>query len=296
MSMNPMQKKARLSFLLGVFVTLIIASIIILLLLLKIRSIKQAQAVGYTSVYVVTADILSGDSVQGRVIQKSIENTAVPTNAVTSANFANYIDDTTIAKINLNKGTVITQDMITSSTEQLTNDVRIQEYNMIVLPSQLEQGKFIDVRLRLPNGEDYIVISKKQVKQTSSDSIWINVTEDEILTMSNAIVEAYIMTGSELYATTYVEAGSQEKSTPTYPVSYEVLKLIESDPNIVTTARNELYTRYNASQRNDYLSKSLNEYGESRITNIETKLADAIARQQQARQEYFNSLNNAAIY
>ena len=296
MSMNPMQRKARLSFLLGVFITLIIAAAVILFLLFKIKTLKQEQAVGYTNVYVVSVDIKSGESVQGKITQKRIENTAVPNNAVSASNFSNYIDDKTSAKINLNKGTVITQDMISSSSDEVSSDVRLQEYNMIVLPSKLEQGEFIDIRLRLPNGEDYIVISKKQVKQTSEDTIWINVTEDEILTMSNAIVEAYIMKGSELYATTYVEAGIQDKSTPTYPVSYEVLKLIESDPNIVTTARNELYTRYNSTQRNDYISKSLNGYADAGIANIETQLADAVERQQEARKNYLDSLKSAANY
>lgn len=300
MSMNPMQKKARLSFLLGVFITLIIAAVVILILLFKIRSLKQLQAVGYTTVYVVSSDIKSGENIEGKVTTQKVENTAVPNNAITSLNSASYVNSKSTAKIGLNKGTVITQEMISTSSNEISNDVRLQEYNMIVLPSQLTQGEFIDIRLRLPNGEDYIVISKKQVKQTSEDTIWINVTEDEILTMSNAIVEAYIMKGSELYATTYAEAGSQEKSTPTYPVSYEVLKLIESDPNIVTAARNELYSRYKTTQgevqRNDYISKALNGYSDVAITNIETQLADAVSRQQDARKNYLDSLKSALNY
>ena len=296
MSMNPMQKKARLYFLLGVLITLVIAGIIIFILLLKMKSLKTAQTTAYSNVYVVTSDIKSGENIQGKIVSKKIENTGVPNNAITNSNLADNVSDKSVAKINLTKGTVLTPEMLSSSTESITNDVRVQEYNMIVLPSKLEQGDFIDVRLRLPNGEDYIVISKKQVKQASEDTIWINVSEDEILTMSNAIVEAYIMKGSELYATTYTEAGNQEKSTSTYPVSYEVLKLIESDSNIVTTARNELYSRYNSTQRNDYISKALNGYSDTAITNIETELADAILRQQEARKEYLDSLKSAVNY
>lgn len=296
MSMNPMQKKARVSFLLGALITTIIFSIVILLLLMKMKSLQAVKASATSNVYVVVSDIKSGESLQGKAIIKQVESTAVPANSITDANSGRYINDKTVAKINLASGTVVTSEMISNSSESNGNDVRIQEYNMIVLPSRLEVGDFLDIRLRLPNGEDYIVISKKEVKQASEDTIWLKVTEDEILTMSNAIVEAYIMKGSKLYATTYTEAGNQTKSTPTYPVSYEVLKLIETNPNIVTAARNELYNRYNASQRNDYISKALNGYSDTAITNIESQISDAVARQQEARKAYLNSLQSAAIY
>ena len=296
MSMNPMQKKARVSFLLGALITTIIFSIAIILLLMKMKSLQAVKASATSNVYVVVSDIKSGESLQGKAIIKQVESTAVPANSITDANSGRYINDKTVAKINLASGTVVTSEMISSSSESNGNDVRIQEYNMIVLPSRLEVGDFLDIRLRLPNGEDYIVISKKEVKQASEDTIWLKVTEDEILTMSNAIVEAYIMKGSKLYATTYTEAGNQTKSTPTYPVSYEVLKLIETNPNIVTAARNELYNRYNASQRNDYISKALNGYSDTAITNIESQISDAVARQQEARKAYLNSLQSAAIY
>ena len=46
--------------------------------------------------------------------------------------------------------------------EMLLSDVRTQEYNMITLLSQLQTGDFVDIRLRLPSGQDYIVVSKKQ--------------------------------------------------------------------------------------------------------------------------------------
>ena len=74
MSMNPMQKKARLYFLLGVLITLVIAGIIIFILLLKMKSLKTAQTTAYSNVYVVTSDIKSGENIQGKIVSKKIEN------------------------------------------------------------------------------------------------------------------------------------------------------------------------------------------------------------------------------
>ena len=54
--------------------------------------------------------------------------------------------------------------MISKSEEKTTDDLRKVEYNMLVLPTQLETGEYVDVRLALPSGQDYIVVSKKQVE------------------------------------------------------------------------------------------------------------------------------------
>ena len=55
----------------------------------------------------------------------------------------------------MNKNTVITLEMIAKSDETLTDDIRRQEYNCVVLPLDLETGDYIDLRLMLPNGQDY---------------------------------------------------------------------------------------------------------------------------------------------
>ena len=67
----------------------------------------------------------------------------------------------------------------------------------------------------------------------SASTIWVNLTEEETLMMSNAIVEAYMMEGAILYTTKYIEPGMQVASTPTYIPSEAVINLVQSDPNIV---------------------------------------------------------------
>lgn len=44
-----------------------------------------------------------------------------------------------IAKINMDKNSVITLDMVSKSDEKTTNDLRKVEYNMLVLPTQTKQ-------------------------------------------------------------------------------------------------------------------------------------------------------------
>ncbi len=294
MAMNPMQKKARTSFLLGMFLTLIITGLIIVFLILQLGKIRQEQAqIVYKNVYVASQDITSGGIVMGSTTVKRIESTAVPNNAITGENFGTYITDITTAKIALEPGTILTTEMLNIDGKADTNDVRLQEYNMIILPSELTAGDTVDIRLRLPSGEDYIVLSKKYIEKSNADTVWIKVSEDEILTMSNAIVEAYIMEGSLFYATTYVDAGMQGSTTPTYVVSSSVMNLMDADPNIAATARNALRDRYTElarSQRNNVINSAVSGFEESALPNVQSSVEEEIQKRQNLRQEYVDTL------
>lgn len=293
MAMNPMQKKARTSFLLGMLLTLVITGLVIVFLILQISKMKQEQeAIVYRDVYVVSQQVTSGGTILGMVQLQQVEATAAPNNAVTPENSVTYLTQLATSKIQLEVGTVLTTDMINVEGQPDTADVRLQEYNMVILPTQLLAGDTVDIRLRLPSGEDYIVLSKKYIEQTNADTIWIKVSEDEILTMSNAIVEAYIMQGALLYATTYTDAGLQNSSTPTYVASNSVINLMNADPNITAVAKTELAARYTEAARaqRDTVNSALGGYAEDATANVEDDTNQEILKQQTARQEYVDSL------
>ncbi len=221
----------------------------------------------------------------------------------TNGGAKNYIEVSQkplIAKVDMKANTIIASSFITRSDEMDTDDVRIQEYNSFVLPVDLFTGDYVDIRILFPNGQDYIVASKKMVTipdvngEYLADTIQIKMAEDEILTMSNAIVEAYKVDGAKLYATKYSDAGSQVASTPTYVVNDEVAKLIEADPNIVTKAMAELSARYNANNgalkdmRSQGINGSLSTYGKDE--NVSQKMEESITSTKEARQQYLQSL------
>ena len=293
MAMNPMQKKARTSFLLGVFVTLIITGIIIALLFMQISKMKKDEAaIQYVDAYVVSEDVSSGDNIDGKIIKQTVRADACPDNAIGASNYADFISESTTAKISLREGTILTNEMIYTDGAEVSSDQRLQEYNMVNLPSQLTEGETVDIRLRLPSGVDYIVLSKKHVEQTSEDTIWIKVREDEILLMSNAIVEAYIMEGAELYATTYVDAGMQDSSSLTYVASQDVINLLNVDPNITAEAKSALAQRYSDETRaqRSAINKDLENYTDDAKTNIEAGVSESIEKQKTARADYVAGL------
>ena len=117
--------------------------------------------------------------------------------------------------------------------------------------------------------------------------------EEEILVMTNAIVEYYIMAGSRLYATTYTDPGAQEAATPTYFPSNQVIDLINSEKDVNITALAS--GRYTDAIRN--MRKSINtqrnKYSDTELENLEAKLQEEIESLKESRQAYFGVLDSA---
>lgn len=302
MATNPMQRKARNSFLLGMLIMLLITGIIIGFLgfqLVKIKKEEQKEKASLVTVYVLNKNLRSGEEFS----QSDLKTTQViKSNAPTDYLTPSDLGEKNMAKISLTKGIVLSKEMIYTENNEIGKDVRKQEYNMLILPTDLETGEFIDIRLSLPSGQDYIVVSKKKVEipniggVDSTDTIWINLSEDEILSMSNAIYDAYKVKGSLLYVNRYTEAGLQEAATPTYPVNREVLELIQGDPNILTNAKNALFTRYNdtqVNQRTNVINNAIQNAGDQAQSNVETKVEESITNSKTTRKQWLDSLSGA---
>ena len=201
-----------------------------------------------------------------------------------------------VAKVTMAPNTVLTNTLVAKSTERVTADLRRQEYSVILITSQIATGDYIDIRLRMPDGTDYIVASHKEVEipvigeMDSPNTISIQVTEDEIVTISNAIVESYMMPGSMLYATRYVEPGLQEEATPTYLPSQKVKTLIDQNPNVTEVAKRELNNRYTNGTNRNNINDVLNQHAEDAADNVTDRTEEEITLIQDERQQYLDSL------
>ena len=314
MAVTPMQRKARNSFLLGMIITLLIAAVIVAFLMIQLNKTNEeitAMKARQKDTYIITADIKSGGEIifgENVSIQK-VDMASIPENVITTEDFDEIQFDTSedgtnqkkykvISKIDLKTGTVLTSDMIARDGE-VTSDLRTQEYNMILIPTQLETGEYVDIRLRTPTGADYVVVSRKKItiptisEVPSASSVLMNLNESEIEAMSSAIVEAYIMQGSILYATRYVDPGLQDSIIPTYVPNDAVINAMNQNPNIVQEAKNELITRYNSARDavRGELNSSLDQYSEDRLDNIEQGVEEQITKAQEERERYLEALS-----
>ena len=354
MATNPMQRKARNSFLLGMLLMLVILGAVIAFLVMQLMNLKKEQEeeiAAMVQVYTLNQSVTSGQVITTDMLtQLTVNRSTVPANATSNiATFQNYSlqdeqgnsviteyedgvaqlsitrdgqkyelfedggnyyiernnnreyitlnEAPLIAKVDMEANTVMTTDLL-STGEAVQDSTRKQEYNMFVLPTDLETGDYVDIRLLFPSGTDYIVISKKQVEipiiggVDSADTISIELNEEEINTLSGAIVEAFRVSGAKLYLSKYTEPGMQEAATPTYPVSQEVMDLINSNPNIVTEAREALWERYNLDQRNNVVNPAVS--NENADSNYQSNMQESINNSTSTRQEYLDGLATQA--
>lgn len=287
MGANPMQKMKRNSTLMGLIIGLVIGLVLCVCLYIFLTGPGKEVTKGDTKqVQVLVSSVKSGGTISlANVSVKTMSIEDVPADAVA-------ISQDVIAKIDLSAGTILTSGMLNMSENTLTNDLREQEYNMISLPTNLTIGDFIDIRLQLPNGGDYIVISKKKVLNCNATTVWLNMYEEEIELMSNAIIEYYTMSGSKLYATTYTEPGLQTAAVGTYVPNEYVASLITANPNIKSYLNSERYSDNLKAIRNGTIKEELNKYNDSKMTNIESKIQEEIKNLQESREAYFGTLNS----
>ena len=297
---NPMQKRSKNAFLLGIVITLVLTALVAFVLIGRINNLNdeiKALESKQKTVCVAAMDLESGQDITMDALKTEIVQTSVLEGMIDTSYADAYDEEGNPVmyktKINIPAGTIITEDMIYVEGQATTKDQRIQEYNMISLPSQMLDGSYIDIRFRLPSGEDYIVLSKKKVEQANATTIWLKVDETEILTMNNAIIEAWMITGSKLYAIEYTEPGMQEKATSTYPISRETLTYLENNPNALGEAIQALQNRYTeglVNQRNNVINATLNQYVEDRDSLVEAGTNAEIQSIQDARNEYVQAL------
>ena len=363
MASNPLQRKARNSFILGMLLMLILTGIVIAFLILQLKNYRDREEEAKQlekSICVLKEDVKSGQIITEDMLEKvTVKSSTIPKNAIGSKDLlktcslqdkegntvstktengkqtlsitingkayelkkenvtgsegqVNYdIEDNNekkyielnsipvLAKVTMNAKTIITSEMITKGNNATSDDIRKQEYNIIILPTQLQTGDYIDVRLSMPSGEDYIVVSKKEVtipqigNADSATTIWLNLSETEILSMSSAIMDAFRVEGSKLYATTYTEPGIQAAATPTYPVNAEVVAQLRDNPNAVADAITGLINRYNVNQR-DRINSNIQNNIEDADKQVTSQMSDSITKTQQERQKYLDSVATSA--
>lgn len=116
--------------------------------------------------------------------------------------------------------------------EDISDDIRLHEYSFLDMHDEISEGSYIDIRITFPNGEDYIVAEHKKVINRKDSSIYVYVTEEEILLMSSAKVDLDTFEGANVYAILYAK-DYQNPASKDYPANEYVCELADWDPNII---------------------------------------------------------------
>jgi len=233
--------------------------------------------------YALKQEVKRGELITEEMVEKVVLPAAAKSEDAVELIELNTVDY--FAKTDLLANTVLVESMVYEE-EALGNDIREGEYSLIDLPTKLKNDDYVDVRIQFPNGDDYILLSKKKVKDTQGLTLWMNMDEGEILSMSSAIVDAFIEE-AKIYAMPYVDGPMQIGSEMTYPVKKNVLQLIQDSPNIINIAKLNL-----EKQNRERLDSGLKEMDAEMREKLRQRQAESDNERKQDDQEReLNALN-----
>ncbi len=136
------------------------------------------------------------------------------------------------AVIDIDPGTPIMKNMVTPLS--ITEDTREYEIEVCNIMVDQQENDVVDIRILFPTGEDYLVLSKKQIHNLVFDSslFYAYLSEEEILRLASATIDAFTVSGTRIYTTRYVAPSRQKDAEPNYPLKAETLDLLLEDPNV----------------------------------------------------------------
>lgn len=199
----------------------------------------QEMAQNQQTVYVATRLIERGETIIADGENANVELQKVYT-GLESFNYITEEELGNVATVDISEGIPVMYVMVTDKA--ITNDSREYELSAVNLTTDQRIYDVVDVRILFPDGSDYVVLSKKEINQLSlANCVFSTIlNEEEILRYACAIIDAYTTTGARLYTTRYVEGSLQEAATPNYPVRESTRMLLQTDPNVVSTAADTL--------------------------------------------------------
>lgn len=214
------------------------------------------------SVAVVKTDVETGSALADAFSMEIRDRSQVPEDAITDSS---VLSDS-VAVIPMCAKTVLTAGMTANPglDEVADNTNRVVSVNYIVLDDGLQEGDYIDVRLKKYGTNDSfsysddVVLAKKKVLSVSGSTVSMSLSEREMLTLGVAAVDA-VTSGkipnamATLYSTRYVNA-AQEKAVVSYE-NTELSTLIETNPNLIANAQKEL-SRTNESKQGQLTEKN----------------------------------------
>lgn len=238
--------------------------------------------------YALLQDLNRGEPITEEMLVKvTLPSAAKSEDAIEVIEFSNF---DYFARTDLKANTILVESLVYVDLP-IENDVREAEYAFIDLPTKLKTDDFADIRIQFPNGDDYVLLSKKRVKDVAGMTIWVHMDEGELLTMSSAIVDAYIEE-AKIYALPYVDGSMQIGSEMTYPVKKNVLELIKDSPNLVNIAKLNL-----ENQNRQRLESGLKEMGKEQREAVRQKEQEyKNSKSQDDKERALIEMNQSTIY
>lgn len=192
---------------------------------------QSLDAIGpITKVYTVKTQVRPGTEIsRDDFIEMSIPASAVSPDAITDLTQLFGTDpethlpenDKLYYKITVNPGTAITKDLLMH--DKFDNPYYERDLIFDFKPIGLKIGDYVNIMVRLPDGENFIALSHKRVYGIYDNTIKLKLKQGELSVYDTCLVDkaTYSQFGWQMYPVKYIEPGLAYGSEPLqwYPVS-----------------------------------------------------------------------------
>lgn len=186
---------------------------------MKVNELESVVDTNTHNVFVANEDIKMGDEI-------TMEKLRVESQLLTTyAGIFTEDEIGTKAMVNIPRDSVMYAAYASSGSDESTS--RLVEYTCLYLSATLNKGDYVDVRIRYQNGEDFSLLSKKQIEEISiaAKSCHLVVNAEELQMMASAIIDANEF-DAVIYCVKYTAPSIQEPTVITYPARAEILSVI----------------------------------------------------------------------
>lgn len=182
-------------------------------------------------IYIVNRSVETGDLIQ----EEDLAVVEVPLVLEQNNPILSYAEvDGGYYRCNLTKGTILSSDVI--MFEDKTGTTYDEDLTFDYLPLGLEIGDYVDIRMILPYGEEFKVISHKRVANIveGTNTIKMYFTEEEHLLWKSALIDLalYEDLGLSIYLLKYSDPGADLPAAQYYPVRSEMENMVAANPDI----------------------------------------------------------------
>lgn len=207
--MSQIRKRLIYGILIGAGVGIIGIVISIVWALNVVKSYEEGTNEDYLANYTTEVVMLNRDVIQGEKITDDMLMTARVHVSSSPSDQAGYSAVGRIAKYNIPANIPLVNSMF--GDQIVTIDERIQEISSVMLPTGLVEGEYIDIKIKMASGLEYVVLPQIRVEKIFGTSIWLYLNEEELYLLNSAIVDTYLNDGVTLYGVRYVDPTTQIK-------------------------------------------------------------------------------------
>jgi len=207
--MSQIRKRLLYGILIGAGIGVIGIAITLIWSISVVNSYKEGTNKEYIANYTTEVVMLNRDVIQGETITNDMLTTArvhVSSSPIDQAG-AGAVGK--IAKYNIPANIPLVNSMF--GDEIVTIDERIQEVSSVMLPTGLVEGEFIDIKIKMASGLEYVVLPQIKVEKIFGTTVWLYLNEEELYLLNSAIVDTYLSDGVTLYGVRYVDPTTQIK-------------------------------------------------------------------------------------